>query len=206
MAQSHCKVAHEQLKFLTVKSASTPPGITVALQCWNQGEKDALQRLIPLIYDELRMLAGHHLRAEYEPITLRPTELVHEAFLRLSGHRQPAWRNRAHFFGAVTELMRRILVDYARRRKAAKRQGKGQQLGHDEVPSQPTGFDFELLDQALTRLNDIDSRQARFIELRFFGALTLEECAEALDVSVATVKRDWLLARAWLLRQMSSGG
>ena len=182
-----------------------PSEVTAALNDWNHGDPSTLERLLPLVYDELRRLARQHLSHESPSLTLQPTELVHEAFLRLWGQERPNWRNRAYFFGAASEVMRRILVDLARRRKAGKRGGTliRVDLAEADIPVGERDFDLETLDSALVRLAQLDPRQARLVEIRFFGGLTIEHSAEVLGISPATVKREWLLAKAWLLREIS---
>jgi RNA polymerase sigma factor (TIGR02999 family) len=161
--------------------------------------QEAAPRLFDLLYSELRRLARRHLMNERREHTLQATALVHEAYLRLvEGHEE--WRNRAHFFAVASSAMRRILVDHARAKRAAKRPGSQQQINLDGVPvlSNEQPDDVIAIDRALTRLSEIDPRQARIVELRYFGGLTAEEAAEALDVSVTTVQRDWAVAKAWL--------
>lgn len=182
--------------------------VTGLLRRWSEGDEEALQKLMPVVYDELRGLAGHYLRAERPDHTLQPTALVHEAFLRLVGQREVVWQNRAHFFGIAAQMMRRILVDHARKRKAAKRD-----VGSYRVElTQPDAGAFErepellALDEALTQLEALDPKQARIVELRFFGGLTVEETAEVAGISTATVKREWRTARAWLRRELDSAG
>jgi RNA polymerase sigma factor (TIGR02999 family) len=163
---------------------------------------------LPAVYAELRRQAGRAMRRESPENTLQATALVHEAYLRLVDQRRVVWRNRAHFFGLAAQLMRRILVDHARERHAAKRGGGLRQLTISEAnapaPSPPDeGVDVLALHEALERLAALDPDQARLVELRYFGGLSIEETAEALDVSPATVKREWAIARAWLRRELS---
>lgn len=183
-------------------------GLTDLLEAWRRGEPGALDRVMPVVYGELRRLAARHLANERTGHTLQTTALVHEAYLRLAGHPQVDWKNRAYFFGAVATVMRRILVDHARRRVRDKRGGGLAVVSLDEAP-EPTvpaavggGLDVQALDDALDRLAAIDARQARVVELRFFSGMTIEEIAEALDVSPGTVKRDWTVARAWLFAEL----
>jgi RNA polymerase sigma factor (TIGR02999 family) len=186
----------------------TPPeDITQILQEVSGGNREAPARLMPLVYDELRRLADHYLRRERPDHTLQPTALVHEAYLRLIDQTRVDWQNRAHFFGVAAQLMRRILVDHARRHQAEKRGGFGQKLPLDEAVdySQTRDVDLVKLDDALTALAKFDARQSRIVELRFFGGLTIEETAEALAVSPATVKVDWNMAKAWLRREIGGG-
>jgi RNA polymerase sigma factor (TIGR02999 family) len=176
---------------------------TQLLLRWRSGDQEALQALIPLVYKELRLAARRCLRAERPDHTLQSTELVHEAYLRLAADRPASTVNKAHFVAVAAKLMRQILVDYARRRAAAKRgpQYKVELSENFDLP-QPTNVDLVELDHALTRLSQRDAQQERIVELRFFGGLTVEETAEALEVSPATVKRDWSMAKAWLTREV----
>ncbi len=184
--------------------------MTVLLAKWQGGNEEALQALIPLVYKELRALAHHYLRAERPGHTLQSTALVHEAYLRLVGQRPVQIQNRAHFVGIAAKLMRQILVDYARRRRAAKRGPEcrvelDESIGGLDV-AEKQGVDVLALDDALIQLSRRDVQQGRIVEMRFFGGLTVEETAEALDISAATVKRDWTMAKAWLTREMQRGG
>jgi RNA polymerase sigma factor (TIGR02999 family) len=183
--------------------------VTALLRRWNEGDRQALEILMPLVYKQLRGLAAHYLRAERSDHTLQPTALVHEAYLRLVDQEKVVWQNRAHFYGIAAQMMRRILVDHARRKKAAKRDAGAYrvELGpgvRDEEPDR----DQELLalDQALIQLESLDPRQARIVELRFFGGLTVEETAEVAGISTATVKREFRTARAWLRVQLDAPG
>jgi RNA polymerase sigma factor (TIGR02999 family) len=164
----------------------------------------ALDACFPLVYDELRRLAGRYLRAEGEGHTLQPTALVHEAYLRLVGQRNVDWRNRAQFLGIAAEMMRRILVNHAVARRTAKRGGEATRVALDETLRVLEGDDVDLLalDGALQALAEVDARASRVVELRFFGGLGIDETAEVLGVSPATVKRDWTVARAWLRREL----
>ncbi len=177
--------------------------VTRLLVAISDGNRDAVDELIPLVYSELRHLAGHYLRSEREGHTLQPTALVHEAFLKLV-QQNVQWQNRSHFFAIASNLMRRILVDYARGHLAEKRGGAGEKISLDEAfifagekPAQMIA-----LDEALQKLAEIDPRRAKVVELRFFGGLTNEEIAEVLGVHSNTVLRDWNLARAWLKTQI----
>jgi RNA polymerase sigma factor (TIGR02999 family) len=176
---------------------------------WKSGDQEALQALIPLVYRELRQAAHRCLRSERPDHTLQTTELVHEAYLRLAGDRPPATISRAHFVAVAARLMRQILVDYARRRQAAKRgpQYKVELTSQLEV-GPAKSVDVLALDTALTRLSRRDVQQEKIVELRFFGGLTVEETAIALEISPATVKREWSVAKAWLTREIGrlSGG
>jgi RNA polymerase sigma factor (TIGR02999 family) len=177
--------------------------ITQLLSRWREGDGAAFERLFPLMYRELRQLAQSYLSQEKAGHTLQGTALVHEAYLRLLGQSEVDWRDRGHFFAVAAQAMRRILVDHARRQKAAKR-GFGEKIVLEEgLAAGETGPDFEALDEALTRLSAVDERRARVVELRFFGGMTEGEMARHLEVSPATVRRDWALARAWLYRELS---
>ena len=179
--------------------------VTELLARFRVGDRDAESRLLSLVYGELRRLAFACLNRDRRNHTLEPTALVHEAFLRLTGGDQPAWQSRAHFLGVASRLMRQILVDYARGRRARKRGGS-----HERVPLQD-GFVFSkeksdellALDEALDSLGQQDERQSRIVELKFFGGLSVEEIAEVLELSPRTVKREWVMARAWLHREIS---
>jgi RNA polymerase sigma factor (TIGR02999 family) len=172
---------------------------------WREGDREALEALMPLVYDELRRLAHHYLRQERTDHTLQSTALVHEAYMRLAGQSPPQWQNRAHFFGIAAHIMRQILVEYARGRGAAKRGGSQCRVTLDETIALPRQFDLDIveLDRALSRLAELDLQQSRIVELRFFAGLTIEDTSEVLGVSPATVKRDWVTARAWLYRAMT---
>ncbi len=180
--------------------------VTRLLDLWSSGRPEALELLLPLVYDELRALAGGFLRRERAGHTLQPTDLVHEAYFRLTGRTLASVRDRAHFFAVAAQAMRRILIDHARRQQAARRIGAHDRVFLDDVPFVAVDPDFDLLalHQALTDLAEINPRQARVVELRYFGGLSNDESAEALEISVATVERDWHAARLWLRRQLSS--
>jgi RNA polymerase sigma factor (TIGR02999 family) len=186
------------------------PGETTRLLAEvKRGNKDALGKLMPLVYTELRHLAGHYLRAERIGHTLQPTALVHEAYLRLVGQDRADWQNRAHFMGVAAQLMRRILVDYARRRLAGKRGGIAVKVDLDGVDlgaGTPKLEEILAVDEALRRLSELDPQQGRVVELRYFAGLTVEETAEALGISTRTVKRDWAVAEAWLRCELSGKG
>ena len=160
---------------------------------------------MPLVYDELRRLAHRYLSRERTDHTLQSTALVHEAYLRLAGQNPPQWQNRAHFFGIAAHIMRQILVEYARGRSAAKRGGNALTLTLDDAVALPqqTDVDVVALDKALGELSGFDAQQGRIVELRFFAGLTIEDTSEVLGISPATVKRDWITARAWLFRAMT---
>jgi len=185
---------------------SEPNEITQLLVASRAGDAEALNRLLPLVYDELRRLAGHYLRRERSDHTLQPTALVHEAYLRLIDQ-NVSWQNRAHFFGVAAQMMRRILVDYARGRLAAKRGSGGVKVSLDDALnlSDERAGDFVALDDALERLAEFDPQKSRIVELRFFGGLSVEEAAEVLGIGTATVTRQWKMAKAWLYQQVSQG-
>lgn len=185
--------------------SSSSATITQLLVQWSRGEQQALDALTPMVYQELRRLARRHLRRERPDHTLESTALVHEAYLRLIDQNNIQWQNRNHFFALASELIRRILVDYARNRMAVKRGGQNIKLSLDEAIAAPEKKDLDLvaLDDALQALAARDPRQSRIVELRYFGGLTLETTAEVLGISLATVKRDWLLAKAFLKRELT---
>ena len=175
--------------------------MSALLAAWKAGDEDAGGRLIPLVYRELRRRAAAYLRRERPGHTLQPTALVHEAYLRLVGLKGQL-ASRSQFFGVASNIMRRILVDHARRRRAAKRGAIRVTLDDAKVAAIDREVDLVRLDEALSELSTLDPRQGRVVELRYFGGLTLEEAAEVLGVSVATVKREWIVARAWLFDQL----
>jgi RNA polymerase sigma factor (sigma-70 family) len=201
--------------------------VTQLLANWRGGDKAALGELTGLVYQELRSLAQRHLRRERSNHTIQRTALVNEAFVRLVNQQSVDWQSRAHFFGLASNLMRRILVDHARARLASKRGGGIEAVSLDEItnPTEPddtnapagpryaepgqvdeeTDEDVAAIDEALTRLAALDERQAKIVEMRYFGGLTIEETAAAIGISDATVKREWTLARAWLRRELSRG-
>jgi RNA polymerase sigma factor (TIGR02999 family) len=176
------------------------PEVTQLLKKAQSGDRESLDRLLPLIYDELRRVAANQLQKERGNHTLQATALVHEAYLRLLEQREVDWQNRAHFFSIAAEMMRRILVNYAVQRNAQKRGDGSARLSLEEAMSFSDEKDFDLisLDDALKQLAEYDALQARIVELRFFGGLTIEETAEVLDISDSTVKREWRMAKAWL--------
>ena len=178
--------------------------VTRLLARWGQGDREALDQLTPLVYNELRRLAKAYLRRERPDHTLEGTALVHEAYLRLIDQHQVEWKSRNQFFGLAAELIRRILVDHARARVAAKRGGGNFKLSLDDAiaPPQEKDLDLVALDDALQSLARADAQQSRIVELRYFGGLTIEETAEILDISPATIKRDWVMAKAFLKREM----
>ncbi len=180
--------------------------VTELLVRWREGDREALESLMPLVYGELRRLAHHYLQRERSDHTLQSTALVHEAYLRLAGPGAPQWQNRAHFFGIAARVMRQILVEYARAHSAAKRGGVGAcKLTLDDALDlqQKTDVDVIALDGALDRLSELDPQQSRIVELRFFTGLTIEDTSEVMGISPATVKRDWTSARAWLHREIA---
>jgi len=183
----------------------TPNQVTELLQRWRGGDYQALDTLMPLVYEELRRLARRYLYHERPGHTLQSTALVNEAYLRLVGQELPQWQNRSHFFAVSAQLMRQILVDHARNHAAAKRGGGAFKLTLDEAVSLPQQVDIDLvaLDNALNHLARLDAQQAKIVELRFFAGLSIEDTSEVLDISPATVKRDWSTARAWLHRELS---
>lgn len=184
--------------------ALQPGELTQLLHAWNDGEPAAREHLLGLVYDQLRRLAARQMRREHGSRTLGTTGLVHEAYLRLAGQQGLEWKDRAHFFGIAAVTMRRVLVEAARRRGARKRGGEWQRVVLDDALQalEAKGVDVLDLDRALEALAEIDPRQARLVELRFFAGLSVEETAEAMEISPATVKREWSLARAWLFRQL----
>jgi RNA polymerase sigma factor (TIGR02999 family) len=181
------------------------------LRAWGDGNRDALDALVPRVYDELHRQAHRYLRGERANHTLQTSALINEAYLRLAGQRDVQWQNRTHFFGIAASIMRRILVDYARTQQRAKRGGNEANLPLDmalsivaEMTNEQTKIDLILLNDALDKLTEIDERQARIVELRYFSGLTVEETAQVLEISEMTVKRDWNVAKAWLRREMNS--
>jgi len=189
--------------------------VTRLLLRWRAGDEAALPALVPLVYEELRSLARRHLRHERSSHTLQRTALVHEAFLRIVDQQQVDWESRSQFYGIASQMMRRILVDHARRRSAAKR-GDGaahvdldavlQAEGEDRpLQVQQDEVDFAAIDEALSRLEALDPQQGKLVELRFFGGLSIKETADIIGVSPATVKREWAIARAWLQRELMAG-
>ena len=186
-------------------SSAPSPDVTVLLQAWANGDAGALEQLTPLIYAELRRIARHHMRQR--PQTLQTTALAHEAFLRLVGARNLRWQDRAHFFAVAAQMMRRILVDTARARMAAKRQGGALRVTFsEELPiAVPADAMLLALDDALGSLAKVDARKARIVELRFFAGLSVDETAEVLKISPESVMRDWRLAKPWLAREVARG-
>ena len=189
---------------------AAPPGeITALLVEWKQGDRDALAKLTPLVYRELRRLAGHYMRGERAGHTLQPTALVHEAYLRLVNQDRADWQNRSHFMGVAAQLMRRILVHHARDRVAAKRGGTRGRTEMDALDvNAVTENPEELLavDIAVQRLGELNPEQSRVVKMRYFGGMSVEETAEALGISTRTVKRHWALAKAWLHAELAGRG
>lgn len=184
-----------------------PEGVTRMLLNWGQGDQAALERLIPLVYDELRRLAHRYMQRERAGHTLQTTALVNEAYLRLVDQRKANFKNRAHFFAICANIMRRILVDYARSRRYRKREGEARKVSLEEAAALSSERAAEVLavDEALGKLASIDPRKSQIIELRFFGGLTIEETAEVIGASHATIEREWNMARAWLYREIGRG-
>ncbi len=179
--------------------------VTQLLMAWNDGDQSALERLIPLVHAELHRIARRYMRNERAGHTLQTSALINEAYLRLIDAQQVRWQNRAHFFGIAAQLMRRVLVDFARSRSYKKRGGGALQVSLDEtmVITKERGEDLVALDEALSALSELDERKGRVVEMRFFGGLSEKEIAEALTVSPETVRRDWRLAKSWLRRRLS---
>jgi RNA polymerase sigma factor (TIGR02999 family) len=196
------------LTLTTMGEVEGDSGITQLLIAWSGGHREALDQLVPLVYDDLRRLAAGYMGREPAGHSLQPTALVHEAYVRLVDQRRVQWRNRAHFFGVAAGMMRRILVDHARAVRAEKRGGGLERvtLAGDELMAAdgPDEVDVLALHESLERLAAFDGQQERIVELRYFGGLTIEETAEVLDISAATVVREWTIAKAWLLANLSS--
>jgi len=186
---------------------STGPDLTRLLQEWKNGDDQAIGRLTPIVYNELRRLAAHYLRGEHAADTLQPTALVHEAYIRLVGQNTPDWQGRTHFFGVAAHVMRQILVDHARRHLSAKRGSGAPVTAIDEALSfaPEKSKDVLALNDALDGLTAIDPRKSKILELRYFGGFSVEEIARSLDISTATVGREQRLAEAWLHRELSRG-
>ena len=184
----------------------SPKSITQLLIEWRDGDEKAIDRLMPLVYDELNRVAHRYMRRERPGHSFQTNDLVNEAYLRLVDHKGMRWQNRAHFYAVCAQAMRRILVDRARSRASVKRGGRIQLVGLDQANTAPQkqAADLVALDDALTDLAAIDPRKAKIVEMRYFGGMSVEETAEALDVSPVTVMRDWSTAKAWLLRALTS--
>ena len=185
----------------------SPNEVSLLLLNWSEGDRAALDKLVPLVYDELRRLARHFMRQEREGHTLQTTALVNEAYVRLIDQRSVRWQNRAHFFAVAAQLMRRILVDHARSRRYAKRGGDARQVSFDEaaIVSRERGAELVAVDDALTDLAARDPRKSQIVELRFFGGLNIEETAEVMGISPTTVQREWRSAKAWLYQAIREG-
>jgi RNA polymerase sigma factor (TIGR02999 family) len=188
-------------------SADSPADVSQLLQAWSAGDRSALARLTPLVYEELRQIARKHMAREEPNHTLQATALVNEAYFRLVDSTRMQWRDRAHFFAMSSRLMRRILIDYSRRRNA-KRGANLQRVSLDDGAMLDAGLseDFIELDNALRKLEALDERKARIVEMRFFGGLTVEETSDALGIAPITVIREWNFAKAWLYRELSNQG
>ena len=194
---------------MTPEGPGPEPGeVTRLLIAWNAGDPSAVERLMPLVYAELREIAERQFRRERAGHTLQPTAVVHEAYFRLVDQTRVTWKNRGHFFAIAAQAMRRILIDYARGRDAEKRGGREDRVTLDvgiASPEPADDIDLLALDEALVRLKDLDEPQARIVELRFFGGLSIEETAEAMETSASSVKREFRSARAWLFRELGRG-
>ena len=178
--------------------------VTELLVRWRGGDREALDSLLPLVYDELRRIARHYLQGERPGHTLQSTALVNEAYVRMVAQDFPRWQNRAHFFAVAAQLMRQILVDHARSHRASKRGGNVYKVALDEAAEQALTADLDIvaLDDALKNLAEMDAQQSKVVELKFFAGLSIEDTAEVLGISPSTVKRDWITARAWLYREL----
>jgi RNA polymerase sigma-70 factor, ECF subfamily len=188
-----------------LKSDSDSHEVTRLLVSWSGGDENALEKLLPLIYRSLQKIAHSHLNREHSSHTLQTTALVHEAYLKMVDQHSVDWKNRSHFFAIASQAMRRILLDYARKRISEKRGGEGEKISLDEIDVASIAPDKNLLalDEALNELEKMDSQQSRIIELRYFGGLTVDETAEVLQISSRTVAREWAMARAWLLKYLT---
>ena len=188
-------------------SSGTSYPVTELLTRWSSGDTSARDALVPLVYNELRRIARRCLSRQQSGHTLQPTALVHEAYLRLVRYDSIDWRDRAHFFAMAAQIMRQILVDYARKQTASKRGGNAVTVVMDEasVVAKQTSLDLLALDDALKQLASLDPRQSQIVELRFFGGLSIEETAQAVNISPATIKREWATARLWLIHEMNDG-
>ena len=186
-------------------SEESPKEITELLNDWSQGDEPALERLMPLVYEELRGMARRYMQSQESDHTLQPTALIHEVYVKLAGQKEKSWQNRAHFFGVAAKAMRHILIDYVRNRNSKKR-GAGQRVELNDlmIVSTERAAGLIELDGALTRLSELDERKGRVVELKYFGGLSNEEMAEVLKVTTKTVIRDWQFARTWLLRELSN--
>ena len=182
--------------------------ITLLLVDWSKGDEIALERLMPLVYEELRRMARRYMRRQPSGHTFQTTELIHEAYLKIAGRDEHDWQNRAHFFGVAARAMRHILVDYARSKQSRKRGGWQERVTLSDNTAISDGHSGEIvaLDEALKNLATLDERKSRVVEMKFFGGLNVEEIAEVLKISPETVKRDWSFSRTWLLRELSAAG
>ena len=188
---------------------NSPGDVTLMLKKVSAGDPDAVSKLVPVLYDELRRLAAYYLRRERSDHTLQPTALVHEAYIRLVDQREAGWKNRNHFFNVAAQVMRRVLMDHARKHQTLKRGGGGLAkvtLEDAVVLCEQNSAELVALDGLLTRLSTIDPQQARVVELRFFGGMSVEETAELMSISPATVKREWAVAKAWFARELQKIG
>ena len=183
-------------------AGSSPREVSLLLQSWRLGDQTALDRLVPLVYDELHRIAHRYMLRERANPTLQTTALVHEAYLRLVDVKDVEWQDRAHFFAISAKLMRQILVDIARSRRYKKRGGNAKKISLDKALSIPIKHSFLEIDEALSALSEVDSRKSKVVELRFYGGLSVKDAAEVLGISAETVKRDWRLAKAWLLCEL----
>lgn len=183
----------------------SPLDVTELLHEWRQGDKSAFDKLMPLVYDEMRRIAHRYMQKERDGHTLQTTALINEAYVRLVGQQKIEWQNRAHFFAVTAQVMRHVLIDHARRVHYAKRGGGAQHVALDDVDAMTTERAAELvaLDEALSELAILDPRKSRVVELRYFGGLSLEETADVLEISLMTVRRDWRAAKAWLYRKLN---
>jgi len=186
-------------------TSATQQSITQLLVAWSEGDRAALDKLVPLVHAELRRIARNYMRGERKDHTLQTTALINEAYMRLVDQKHVRWQNRSHFLAIASELMRRILVDYARRRQYQKRGGGALQVSLSDAAglANERSLDLVALDEALKSLAEIDERRSRVVELRFFGGLSIEETAEVLKVSATTVERDWTIAKAWLHKTLN---
>ncbi len=186
--------------------SATSHQVTQLLVEWGNGDQNALENLIPLVYDELRRMAKRHMNRQYGEHTMQTTELIHEAYLKLAKKKEQDWKNRAHFFGVAAQAMRHILVDYARAKKTKKRGGEDAQritfVENSVIPNDQSE-QVVALDDALKRLANLDERKSQVVEMKFFGGLTIKEIAEVLKVSKETVKRDWQFSKTWLLKEIA---
>ena len=200
-----CTISATTVFGAIMRGVSATHDVTHLLAQWAKGDDRALEDLTPLVYKELRRLAASHLRKERRSHTLQPTALVHEAYLRLVGQNNPRWEDRTHFYGVAARLMRQILVEHARRKRAIKRAARTVSLEHALSFHEERGRDLVALDNALTALEKLDPRKCKAVELRYFGGLSMDEVAQALQVSAVTVRRDLRMAETWLHREMQSG-